>query len=116
MSESVVSVGDKLHVITRRLFPDDVRRHFAGAVSGVSGNLFELQGYSFVFNSATNEYRRRPEVRTRILALGDAGYIVNKLPAETDIASLEYRVVNQRLVVTDLRDFSLDINEFGTLG
>ena len=31
------------------------------------------------------------------------------------IESLEYRMVNNRLVITDNRDFSLDINEFGSV-
>lgn len=31
------------------------------------------------------------------------------------IESLEYRMVNNRLVITDNRGFSLDINEFGSV-
>lgn len=113
MSERVVSRGDKLHIITRRLFEDDVRRHFLGEVMVASGSLCEIRGYTFVFHAGTNEYVRRPEIRTRIYSLADAGHIVNKLPREVDIAALEYRVVENRLVVTDTRGFTLDINEFG---
>jgi len=113
MSENVINVGDKFHIVTRRLFEDDIRRHFAGEVTSVSTHLCELRGYAFVFNSGMNEYRRRPEARTRVFALGDAGFIVNKLPREVNLASLEYRMVNGRLVVADDGGFALDINEFG---
>jgi hypothetical protein len=109
----VIELGDKLHIITRRLFHDDIRRHFAGEVTNRSSELYELQGYTFGFNSSSNQYSKRPELRTRIYSLGEAGYIVNKLPREIDIASLKYQVVEKRLVVTDLAGFSLDINEFG---
>jgi hypothetical protein len=113
MSDRVVATGDKLHIVTRRLFPDDVRRHFAGEVVGASGELVELRGFTFVFNSGTNEYRRRPEVRSRILSLADAGHIVNRIPSEVVVTSLEYLTVDNRLVVSDKEGFSLDINEFG---
>ncbi len=113
MSDCVIVPGDKVHIITRRLFHDDLRRHFAGEVTGVSGELCEIQGYVFVFNSGANEYHKRPKMRTRLFSLADAGHIVNKLPREVDIASLEYRIVETNLVVTDMKTFSLDINEFG---
>lgn len=114
MSDRAVSAGDKFHIITRRLFLDDVRRHFAGEVVRMSDGLYELQGYTFVFHSDENEYHKRPDIRTRIFALSDAHYIVNKLPPEVEIASLEYRTIQDHLVVTDSRNFFLDVNEFGT--
>jgi hypothetical protein len=99
--------------MTRRLFEEDVRRHFAGEVTAVSGSLVELLGYTFVFNTAINEYRKLPELRTRLFSLADSGHVVNKLPNDLDVGSIEYRVVEQRLVVTDSQAFSLAINEFG---
>lgn len=115
MSDHVVKVGDKLHIITRRVFEEDVRRHFAGEVTAASDELFEIQGFTFVFHGGTNEYRKRPELRTRIFSLADSGHIVNRIPREVDIGSLEYRVIERRLVVTDMQAFELDINEFGFL-
>jgi hypothetical protein len=115
MSEPVIVPGDKLHIITRRLFANEVRRHFAGEVAGAADGLIEIKGYTFVFHTGTNEYHRRPEVRTRIFSLADAGHIVNKLSREVDIAALQYRSIEGHLVVTDGKDFKLDINEFGLL-
>jgi hypothetical protein len=113
MSDRVVQSGDKLHIITRRLFEGDLRRHFVGEVVGASDDLVELRGYTFVFNPGTNEYQKRPELRKRILSLADSGHIVNRIPRDASIDSLEYRTVDHRLVVTDKKGFSLDIHEFG---
>lgn len=112
MTEQVIGIGDKVHVITRRKFEGENRRHFAGEVTRASGDLQELQGYTFVFDRGTNEFKRRPELRTRIFSLGQADHIVNKMPPRVEIASLAYRFIEKRLVVTDGRGFSLDINEF----
>jgi len=112
MSERVVDIGDKLHIITRRRFDGDVRRHFAGEVTGCTGDLYELRGYEFVFSSGSNEYKRRPELRTRLFSLGEEGFIVTKISRHIDIESLEYRFLEKRRVVTDRKAFTLDINEF----
>ncbi|GJM44808.1 MAG: hypothetical protein DHS20C21_16500 [Gemmatimonadota bacterium] len=113
MSGAAIAVGDKLHIITRRQFEEDVRRHFVGQVTAVSGALQEIQGYAFVFDSGTNEYKRRPELRTRVLSVGEGTFIVTKLPPDVVVESLQYRVVEKRVVVSDGKAFKLDINEFG---
>ncbi len=104
-----------MHIITRRLFDGDVRRHFVGEVTGVSGELTEVRGYAFVFDPGINLYRKRPELRTRILGLGESGFIVNKIPQEVAINSVEYRLVEGRSKVTDGLDFVLDVDEFGRM-
>lgn len=113
MSESIVAIGDKLHIMTRRLFEEEIRRHFAGEVMATSGALVELRGFAFVFNPASNQYRKLPEIRTYLCSLGDSGHICNKLPRELALDRLSYQVVDQRLVVTDGKEFILSINEFG---
>ena len=113
MAESVLAVGDKLHIMTRRLFADDVHPHFVCEISAVAGPLFRAQGYSFVFDSGTNSYVKHPEARTRLFSLSDAGHIINVIPREVDLNSLQYRLVAGRLAITDSRGFSLEINEFG---
>jgi hypothetical protein len=106
-------VGDKFHIMTRRLFADDVHPHFVGEISAVAGPLFRIKGYSFVFDSGTNSYVKHAEARTRLFSLSDAGHIVNVIPQEVDLNSLQYRIVAGRLAITDNRGFSLEINEFG---
>jgi hypothetical protein len=105
--------GDKLHIITRRLFADDVRRHFACQIDAVGPTAFRATGYAFVLDSARNEYVRRPELRTRIMPLCDIGQIINLLPPQLDINALSYQTIEGHLMVTDGQSFRLDINEFG---
>jgi len=113
MADSVLAVGDKLHIMTRRLFADDVHPHFVGAISAVAGPLFRAQGYSFVFDSGTNLYVKHPDARTRLFSLSDAGHIISVIPQEVDLNLLQYRTVAGCLAITDGRGFSLEINEFG---
>lgn len=114
MAASAFAIGDKLHIITRRQFERDLRRHFAGEITGVSGELCEVWGYAFVLSQTTNEFMKRPELRTRIFNLGQAGFIVLEMPNEVDLDALRYCYVDKRLVVTDGHLYSLDINEFAT--
>ncbi len=113
MTDSVLAVGEKLHIMTRRLFEADVHPHFIGEISEVAGPLFRARGYSFVFDSGTNSYIKHPEVRIRLFSISDAGYIINVIPREVDLDSLQYRIAAGRLAITDNCGFSLEINEFG---
>ena len=69
--------------------------------------------HSFVFGSGTNSYVKHPEARARLFSLSDAGHIINVIPQEVDLNSLQYRIAAGRLAITDNRGFSLEINEFG---
>ena len=113
MADSVLAVGDKLHIMTRRLFADDAHPHFIGEISAVAGPLFKARGYSFVFDSGTNSYVKHSEARTRLFSLSDAGHVINVIPQEVDLDSLQYHIVSGRLAITDSQGFSLEINEFG---
>ena len=60
MSDQIFSIAEKLHIVTRRLYADDVRRHFVGEITKASADLCEVQGFAFVFNATMNRYERRP--------------------------------------------------------
>lgn len=112
MAEAVRS-GDRLHVITRRGFDGDIRRHFVGEVLEFEDGIARVRGYTFLYDQFRNEFVRRPETRTRILGLGDSGHVINLLPDEVEIESLRYtHSEDRRLIVSDGRGFMLDINEF----
>ena len=109
----ILEPGTKLHVITRRNFEEDLRRHFAGEVMRATDMTAMVRGYAFVFSTTRNEFTRRPERRTRVISLADAGNIINVIPRDVDLEALTYAYSeNRRLTVTDGKDFLLDINEF----
>jgi hypothetical protein len=112
----VLNKGEKVHVITRRLFDNDLRRHFVGEVEAVSEVAVRLAGYVFVFDPGNNQYVKRPERRVRIIGLADSGSIINVLPQHVDLDALSYQMSAQdRSVLTDGSSFSLDINEFSAM-
>jgi hypothetical protein len=110
----VINKGEKIHVITRRRFEGDLRRHFAGEVLETHGTTVRAEGYVFVFVSLKNSFIRRAEKRIRIFDLSDSGYIVNILPMQVRIENLVYQQSSQKhLVLSDNKTFNMEINEFG---
>lgn len=111
----VLERGEKVHIMVRRLFEKDLRRHFVGEVAEVSEDLARAEGYVYVLQDATGEYTRRPNKRIRLIGLADPGNIVNVLPPDADLENVKYTESQEgALVVTDGKTFALDINEFGT--
>ena len=105
---------ERIHVITRRNFEDDLRRHFVGHVIEANDVTARIEGYVFVHDPNTNAFVRRERKRVRIVSLSDAGNVINVLPPTIDLDRLTYRTSREgRLVVTDGASFELDINEFG---
>lgn len=111
----LIEKGDKIHVIFRRQFKEDLRRHFAGEVLEATEFAAKAHGYVFIFETSKNEYVRRNDPRTRIISLIDSANIVNMLPKGVEIEDLDYVLSeDNRLVVSDGKDFLMDINEFGS--
>lgn len=105
--------GDKLHIIARRRFENDIRRHFAGEVQAVDQNAIRAKGYVFIFDNVSKQFVKKEEQHTRILSLVDSGFIINVLPPETDIEEVHYQLSEENhLEVTDNNRFHLDIQEF----
>lgn len=109
----VITQGEKVHIIRRRNFADDLRRHFVGEVKAVDGPVIRVEGTVFIYDSAKCGYLKKAQTRTTIIDVGDSGYIVNILPVDVNIEQLAYKMVKERLVLTDNKSFTLDINEFG---
>lgn len=110
----ILEIGEKVHVITRRLFETDLRRHFIGEVIRINETAALIEGYTFIFDNSKNQYIRRPEKRSRIVGIADSGYIINLLPVTADPVDAKYvQSKENKLVVSDGKTFSLEINEFG---
>ncbi len=113
----LVKPGEKVHVVTRRQFEDDVHGHFVGEIMLINGTAARLQGYAFIFDTADNQFTKKPEVRTTIVDLAESGYIVNIIPHEVHVDDLTYTVSRKkRLILSDGKDFELDIHELGANG
>jgi hypothetical protein len=112
MDEFILGVGAKVHVVSRRAFPEDVRRHFAGVVQSCSGGVVRVEGYAFVLKGSTNEYERRTEKRVRVISLTDARNTINVLPETVRIDRLTYTFSSGRLLMIDGDGYELELTEF----
>jgi hypothetical protein len=111
---SLIKKGEVLHIITRRQFDNDARRHFLGRVVDSTKGLVRVEGYAFVYHSGDNRFHKHVECRTRLFDAGDSNHIVNVLPEALDLDRVHYDLdENRHLVITDGQGFELDINEFG---
>ncbi len=112
---ALIKVGEVAHVITRRKFETEPRRHFVGRIMAADALNVRLQGYAFVFDTTqAGMYFRHEQERTRVLNLAESGLIVNLLSPEVVVEEVRYELdSDERLVVTDGKNFTLAVHEFG---
>ncbi len=112
MTEAAISVGEGVIVITRRMFPEDERRHFIGRVTATTGSMIRVEGHAWIASSIGG-YEERHDLRTRLYSLATGGEIVLVVPAAIDVDSLRYSSGQGRLVITNGSGYTIDISEFG---
>ncbi len=109
--DPIVESGDKVLIVTRRLFSSDVRRHFVGTIDRVGGSNMRAHGYAFVLDVEAGQFVRRKAQRTRIFKL-DNHLVIFLLPADTDASKVRYeRKDGDILLVTDGAALQLNLNE-----
>jgi hypothetical protein len=105
--------GEKIHVVHRRLFEKDIRKHFVGEVEDYEAGVLRALGHVFVIEDVKeNMFRRKPERRTRIIPL-DHSVFINVLPASVDLEKIRYESRGGGLRVTDGGTWHMDVKEFG---
>lgn len=110
----LVTPGEKVHVIYRAFYDGSLRRHFVGTVLAAEGALCRVEGYTFVTDTQTHMFERKPGPRTTMVDLAHPGYIANVIHPDTVIDEVAYHYVRDvGLVCTDGKAFSLNINEYG---
>jgi len=108
----ILEVGEKVHVIERRYFMEDLRRHFIGNVIKCTEQAVRLKGYAWVFDKVNGKFIMKPEERERIVCFGDR-MVINVIPEEVNMDEIRYvDLPGEGLVVTDGKDFLLEISEF----
>jgi hypothetical protein len=111
----ILEPGEKVHIVERRYFADDVRRHLIGEVLKCTEQAIRLKGNVWVFDMANGRFVRKPDSRERIVCLGDR-LTINVLPPEADLGAAKYVTDPQRgLLLTDDKSFSLEITEFSVM-
>jgi hypothetical protein len=108
----LVHPGESVHVIERRLFSGDVRRHFVGEIEACTNGALRVTGRLFVYDSGASAFQRKAELRTRLIPL-DNRVIINILPEGISLDDVCYaHDADGNLTLTDGAAFELDISEF----
>ena len=111
----ILDIGEKVHIIERRYFSDDLRRHFIGEVVKCTENAIRVGGYAWIFDQVKFEFVRKSGFRERVFYPGDR-LIINIIPSEVDLEKIKYTLLSDKgLVVTDGKNFVLAINEFSAI-
>jgi hypothetical protein len=107
----ILKPGEKLHVIHRRKFEREPHRHFVGIVEAYETGVARVTGHVYTVDTVKLSFFRRPEKRTRILAISSGDLLVNVVPAEVDLEKIVYKIEKKSLRVTDGSTWHLDISE-----
>src|SRR5262245_46112454 len=108
----ILRPGEKIHVIHRRYFEKESRRHFVGVVEAYEGGVARATGYVFTVDRAEYAFIRRPDKRTRIISLLGGDVLVNVIPPSVDLEKITYKQEKKSVRVTDGSDWHLDLSEF----
>ena len=108
----ILNKGEKIHVVHRRHFEKDVHRHFVGVIEEYEAGVARATGHVFTVDHATYAYVRRPEKRTRLIAVASGDLLVNILPPSVDLEKIIYKQEKKSVRVTDGTDWHLDLSEF----
>ena len=103
-------VGEKVHIIEQKYFAEDLQRHMVGEVVKSSESALRIKGWVFV-RDASKGFVRKTGKRVRVVYPSDRT-IINIIPQEVDIDQIKYVSTQGTLVVTDGKQFTLDITEF----
>lgn len=111
---AILSPGDKIHVMHRRRFEKDVRRHFVGEVESCEQGVARASGYVFVIDDLSKHlFMKRPDRRTKLIPIMSGDVIVNVIPETVDVEGVAYELKDRSLVVTDGTAWTMDVKEFG---
>lgn len=107
----ILQKGEKIHVIHRRRFESEARRHFVGVVEAYENGVARVTGYVYAVDRSKYVFVKRPEQRTRIISLLSGDLLVNVIPAKVDLEKVHYKVENKVTRVTDGGEWHLDLSE-----
>jgi hypothetical protein len=107
----ILAPGEKVFIMTRRLFREDFRRHFVGEVEELFGGTLRAHGYSFIYDEVLNDFVRREDLRTRLFSAIDAGLMIFVLPAEVVLADVRYEIRKGERLLTDGKAFNMNVSE-----
>jgi hypothetical protein len=86
-------------------------RHFVGVVEAYENGVARVTGHVYTVDTVKSAFFRRPDKRTRILAISSGDLLVNVLPPEVNLDKIVYKLEKKAVRVTDGSEWYLDISE-----
>jgi hypothetical protein len=111
VKQVILSPGEKVHIIHRRLFEHDPHRHFVGTVEAYDAGVVRVTGHVYAVDPMTFQFVRRADLRTRIVSAVSGEVIINVIPSSVKLDKVRYRQEANGLRVTDGSDWHIDISE-----
>ena len=108
----ILTQGDKVLIVHRRLYRGDNSRYFVGIVDGYADGIAKVTGYTWLRDHDAGQFIAKKDRRTKIFSLQSGTLIVYQLPAKVDMAKLRF-VDDEQLncSLTDGEDLSIDVTE-----
>jgi hypothetical protein len=108
---AAVHPNDRLLIIDRKLFREDLTRFFVGVVEDCEEGVVRMHGYSYQINPYQIGPEKRGDERIRIFSLHgtDICYV---LPRELNIAQLAVTHTAKSVTLSDGQAWSLDLTDY----
>jgi hypothetical protein len=102
--------NDRVLVVDRKLFRDDVTNMFVGVVEDFEDGFVRARGYAYHIHPYEMGTERRAEERMRVFSLY-SGDVIYLLPHNLDIAQIQIKRTPKTLILTDGQSFQMDLTD-----
>jgi len=102
--------NDRVLVVDRKLFRDDVTNMFVGVVEDYEDGFVRARGYAYHIHPYEMGTERRAEERMRVFSLY-SGDVIYLLPHNLDIAQIQIKRTPKTLILTDGQSFQMDLTD-----
>lgn len=107
---AAIHPNDRLLIIDRKLFRDDVTNLFVGVVEEYEEEVVRLRGYSYHISPYEIGTEKRAGERVRVVSLS-CGDIIYVLPRELNVTHVEVRRSPKSLVLSDNQTVTMDLTD-----
>jgi hypothetical protein len=103
----ILNAGEKVLIIERRFFKEDIRHQIVGEVTQCTPCAVRVNGYVWNYDSLKG-FLRKPEKREMVITL-NKGLVISIIPPEVNLSDIKYTASLQKgHFVTDGKNFSLE--------
>lgn len=114
---AILTAGDKVLIVHRRLFPSDYPRYFAGVVEVFEDGMAVVSGFTWEKEQFTGQIQKKEDRRKKIVPIASGTVLAYVIPRETEVDKLVIETLGRETVwLTDRGKFRMDLTERTTPG